>query len=556
MFFGGVVDLLFTNVWFGCVIGRVTRRSPNRHIATPPSSPPPPPPKSATPFSPSSSLATRPARVERLVVHVDLVTRNVDGPYIKKLRTNLGIVARDKVDVTYDNWKQVHVAKKDMIWEDIQFKSNLTSKWAIENGKEGEDDKVWEKYGISKDKWTQFCQSRRDPSWEDVRKKAQVIQKQNVAPHMLSHGGYDFLKKKLMEEKQNKRLEGATQSRSTDNRIISHFHLSMLIFYNNYWMSKSILFCLLTTGFLGGDILIAAIGQLEHLGHVRDARASIKIKHNFGPASKGSRTSSSILTQKIIDQLEESITQKVTQQLMMSFSQIQSQMQLQMQSQGLALPAEVGVGPSAAHDLETGDSDKCGLYVDDNTPRLVAVGRVYEGSTTVHNIPLGNDQLKVDGDARIHVPTQEAQLVGQTLNTFLAWPIHLVKPFSEQVAEGPAKLVDISDPDIDLLYLMTLTIPQLFLKSLQVSWDTSVFGVNNDNFPLYIKHEDLSKIVHGGECLSISVIQLWILQLCERGMLMCMNSSSHSLDKDLGNHSLNQNIILRNGCRLHKEMCT
>ena len=111
----------------------------------------------------------------------------------------------------------------------------------------------------------------------------------------------------------------------------------------------------------------------------------------------------------------------------------------QMQSQGLALPAEVGVGPSAAHvstkescvdlsgqDLETGDSDKCGLYVDDNTPQLVVVGRVYEGSTTVHNIPLGNDQLKVsveevrDADARIPVPTQEVQLVGQALNTFLA----------------------------------------------------------------------------------------------------------------------------------------
>ena len=60
------------------------------------------------------------------MVHVDLVTRKVDGPHIKKLRTYLGIVARDKVDVTYDNWKQVHVAKKDMIWEDIQvFQLNV-----------------------------------------------------------------------------------------------------------------------------------------------------------------------------------------------------------------------------------------------------------------------------------------------------------------------------------------------------------------------------------------------------------------------------------------------
>ena len=67
------------------------------------------------------------------------------------------------------------------------------------------------------------------------------------------------------------------------------------------------------------------------------------------------------------------------------------------------------------------------------------------------------------------------------------------------------------DPDIDPLYLMTLTILQLFLKPLQVPWDASVFEVYNDNFPFYIKHEDLSEIAHDGQCLSISVIQLWIL---------------------------------------------
>ena len=73
------------------------------------------------------------------------------------------------------------------------------------------------------------------------------------------------------------------------------------------------------------------------------------------------------------------------------------------------------------------------------------------------------------------------------------------------------KPVDISNPDVDALYLMTLTIPQLFLKPLQVPWDASVFGVYNDNFSLYIKHEHLSKIAHSGQCLSISVTQLWIL---------------------------------------------
>ena len=42
-----------------------------------------------------------------------------------------------------------------------------------------------------------------------------------------------------------------------------------------------------------------------------------------------------------------------------------------------------------------GDSDKCELYVDDNPPQLVALERVYDGSTTIQNVPLGNDQVKV-----------------------------------------------------------------------------------------------------------------------------------------------------------------
>jgi len=86
-------------------------------MATPPSSPPPPsppPPTEAASQFPSTlkrtrkatrqrSLATRPAGADRSVVHVDPTIGKADGPHKKKLRTYLGIVARDKVDVTYEN---------------------------------------------------------------------------------------------------------------------------------------------------------------------------------------------------------------------------------------------------------------------------------------------------------------------------------------------------------------------------------------------------------------------------------------------------------------------
>ena len=127
-------------------------------------------------------------------------------------------------------------------------------------------------------------------------------------------------------------------------------------------------------------------------------------------------------------------------------------MQSQIQPQGLALPPEPEVGPSVARvsikgscvdpsstNPDTGDSDKCGLYIEENLSRLIALGRVYEGSTTVHNIPLLHGQVKVgveevkDVEALVPVPTDEVILVGQAINTFLAWPIHLVKRLSEHI---------------------------------------------------------------------------------------------------------------------------
>jgi len=90
------------------------------------------------------------------------------------------------------------------------------------------------------------------------------------------------------------------------------------------------------------------------------------------------------------------------------------------------LPPEPEVGPSVAHvstkescvdpsgnDPDTDDLEKCRLYVEENTPRLVALGRLYEGLTTIHSILLRHDQVKVgveevrDADAPIPIPTKK-----------------------------------------------------------------------------------------------------------------------------------------------------
>jgi len=80
-------------------------------MATPPNSLLPPPIDLAS-HSPSTlkwtrkttrlrSLATRSVGAEKSLIHVDSATGKIDSPHKKKLRTYLGIVSRDKVDVTY-----------------------------------------------------------------------------------------------------------------------------------------------------------------------------------------------------------------------------------------------------------------------------------------------------------------------------------------------------------------------------------------------------------------------------------------------------------------------
>ncbi|RZC03423.1 60S ribosomal protein L38 [Glycine soja] len=451
----------------------------------------------------------KPPGAERPVIHVDPATGKADGPHGKKLRTYLGIVARDNVDVTYENWKEVPTAQKDLIWEDIQaqfdipeafdsrtkrkllqtvgerwrqFKSDLTRKWALAADQDGVEDTVYEKYGISTEKWAQFCQTHKDPSWEDVRKKAQAIQKQNTAPHVLSRAGYGYLEQKLLAEKTKKKLEEAAQSGSVDGVIDPPSPVKR---HMKWKMARTKKTRELTTkaakeiaekidsfeeqatqgSFIPHgrqDVLVAAIRRPKHPGRVRATGAV---------STKGSC-----------------------------------------------------VDPSG-NDPETGDSDRCGLYIEADPARLVALGRVYEGSTVVHNTPLLPGQVKVgveevtDADAPVPVPTDEVSLVGQALHTFLAWPTHLGKSLSQQVAVSPAKPSPKLDLEVDdPLYLMALTILELFLRPYQVTWDVTVFRVFNPDFPLYIKHEDLSEIAHDGQCLSISVLQLWIL-----GVANCRN---------------------------------
>jgi len=75
-----------------------------------------------------------------------------------------------------------------------------------------------------------------------------------------------------------------------------------------------------------------------------------------------------------------------------------------------------------------------GLYVQRETCTvLVAFGKIYEGGSCIHNVAYADDVVRVsvekviDGDAQVPFPALEIQYVRQTLQTFIAWPINLMK---------------------------------------------------------------------------------------------------------------------------------
>jgi len=174
-----------------------------------------------------------------------------------------------------------------------------------------------------------------------VRKKAQAIQKQNIAPHILSRGGYEYLEQKLLVEKTKKKLEVAAQSGSVDGiidppspvrrhmkwkmvrtkktgemmteaakeiaeKIVCHFQLTIRIIF--LYFVNAMYQCVFSVqdsfeeqasqgSFVPHgrqDVLTATIGHLEHPGRVRAAGAGVTIKQYFGLAPRMSRNSSSL----------------------------------------------------------------------------------------------------------------------------------------------------------------------------------------------------------------------------------------------------------------------
>ncbi|KAH1250139.1 hypothetical protein GmHk_05G013361 [Glycine max] len=370
-----------------------------------------------------------------------------------------------------------------------QFKSTLTSKFVFAKSEGQKTQDVVTKYGLDPEAWKQFEETRLTPNWEGIRKRAQSIQKHNDCPHVLSRGGYDLLKKKLLDQKRKRIQEEALLSENAASldeppssikrhvkwKVARTRAVGNMTSESAQEIADKIdsLEEQVTQGSFvhhgRQDILNTAIGRPDHGGRVRAA----------GSGARVSTQGSNVVTN----------------------------VQASQEHHANAIPL-------------------MGLYVQ-LKDGLVAMGKIMEGDSIIHTVAYADDVVRVsvetviDPEAEVPYATSEIQYVKQVVDTFVAWPTHLVKavlhedpqsiPHNEDAHVPKPANVDADDPLRGLIKYSF----DIYDNPLEINFDGSFLGIVDASASIFITYSDVSEIIAGDKSLNISVIQLWLMYMHE-----------------------------------------
>ncbi|KAL5184866.1 hypothetical protein HKD37_17G048501 [Glycine soja] len=169
-----------------------------------------------------------------------------------------------------------------------------------------------------------------------------------------------------------------------------------------------------------------------------------------------------------------------------------------------------------------------GLYVQSqNCTKLVALAKIHDGPSTIHCVAYADDVVRVsveqviDGEAEVPLPTSKIKYVKDAVNTFIAWPLPLVKLVSnEHSGITPDKVVNVvvlnnDVPKQDPLRELIKTLVEIYDKPVEFVWDLTEFGIPNVNSSLFLTYADVSEITSGDKCLNIAILQLWTMYMNE-----------------------------------------
>ncbi|XP_073153464.1 uncharacterized protein [Henckelia pumila] len=160
------------------------------------------------------------------------------------MQSYIGVVAREKVKISYKTWKQVPIDVKELICDSVNLSYNVDAKWkkgclrsanskwrqykahltqTFILGKLDKPEELYEPpaiHGIPKDDWSAFVISRMSGDFIKLSEQQKDRRKQNVYPHRLSRKGYARFASEIDDYIQQKR-DGVLRIEGTKEDILS-----------------------------------------------------------------------------------------------------------------------------------------------------------------------------------------------------------------------------------------------------------------------------------------------------------------------------------------------
>ncbi|XP_052734972.1 uncharacterized protein LOC128197373 [Vigna angularis] len=441
------------------------------------------------------------------------------------------------------------------------FKTMLTSHY-IYGSKT--DKSPCEKYQfLDEETWQAFKLKRLDPAFQAKRRAAQEIAKKNVHPHILSRGGYEKLEQKMMKEASTSNPIGASDT-SAITRLPRHVtwkrarqrpsgeytseETASIAKRIDELVEQSTQGTFTPEG--REDILAVAIGRPEHSGRVRGVGKFIGIRQFFGPPT--SHHSKAHVSEEVLKGIREEIRQEMREeinemkkeygdmraQLKKEYSNMRAQLLADVRAEFASSSSQPRNFPQPSH-LCISTKESCDvspqnasptidadyeLFSDDALQCLVALGKMYTLGSTMHHETITTDMMRVvvvdvrDATARVPVPTEDVQTVGQAPGNFILWPLRLSRAIVKKVeAQGQEdmneSLQQQSQPSqqIILEQLGVLAV-KISLSPIELQMPPEVTN-RTSSLSFFICQKDIFEILSGTDMLCISILQLWLLYL-------------------------------------------